>query len=223
MTFIKDTLTIAAKDLSAEWRGREMLPAGVIFALLIILVFSFALETQVALRPDAAAGVFWAALTFMGVLSFNRSLAAEREAAGMDGLLLAPVSRTAIYLGKLLASLALLLVGAAVLLPIYAALYNLNIFKPGFALTLLLGLLGFTAPGTLLAAMSNQARTRDLLLPLLLLPVTMPVLIGAVEASRIFLAGGAWNEAAPWLTLLACSDVIFMAAGLLIVDQVLEE
>ncbi len=134
-------------------------------------------------------GVLWVTFVFAGTLGLNRSLAVEKDRGCLDGLLLAPVDRTAIYFGKMLANLIFMLMVAVIVLPVYSILYNTNLFNPGLMLVILLGSEGYVAVGTLLAAMAVQTRTRDILLPILLFPVIIPVLVAAVKASGGFLEG----------------------------------
>lgn len=211
------------KDLAAEWRSREILTAQLTFSLLVLIIFNFALEFNPKARYSVAVGVLWTLFAFAGILGLNRSWGLERENQCLEGLLLAPVERSAIYVGKALSSLTLLFVTAALVLPIYAALYNINLFHPGFLLVLVLGFVGYVGLGTLIAAMSVQARTRDILLPLLLFPLFFPVLVMAVRASAAFLTGSSWAEVLPWLRSLLVYDVIFLTASFLAFEFVVEE
>jgi heme exporter protein B len=173
-------LAIVWKDLVAEMRSREMLSSMLVFALLVILVFNFALELDAKTRANVTAGVLWVTFTFAGTLGLNRSMAVEKDRGCLDGLLLAPVDRTAIYFGKVLGNLIFMLVVAAIVLPVYSILYNVNLFIPGLLGVIFLGCIGYVSVGTLLATMSVQTRTRDILLPILLFPVVIPVLVAAV-------------------------------------------
>ena len=141
----------------------------------------------------------------------------------MDGLLLAPVDRSAIYFGKVLGNLVFMLMVEIIVLPIYSLLYNVNLFDPGLLLVILLGSIGYVAVGTLLAAMAVQARTRDILLPILLFPVVLPVILAAVKASTGFLDGSEMELIRPWLNLLIAYDIIFSAVAFMVFDYVVEE
>lgn len=141
----------------------------------------------------------------------------------MDGLLLAPVDRSAIYFGKVLGNLVFMLMVEIIVLPIYSLLYNVNLFDPGLLLVILLGSIGYVAVGTLLAAMAVQARTRDILLPILLFPVVLPVILAAVKASTGFLDGSEMEMIRPWLNLLIAYDIIFSAVAFMVFDYVVEE
>ncbi len=174
-------------------------------------------------RQSVTAGVLWVTFAFAGTLGLNRSLALERDGGCLDGLLLAPVDRSAIYFGKVIGNLAFMLIVAAIVLPTYSALYNTNLFRPGLLLVILLGSIGYVVVGTLLAAMAVQARTRDVLLPILLFPVVLPVLVAAVKASNGFLQDLPLAEILPWVNLLIVYDVIFAAVSLMVFDFVVEE
>jgi heme exporter protein B len=214
---------VAWKDLTAELRSRELLSAMLIFAMLVILVFNFALELDKKSRETVTAGVLWVTFAFAGTLGLNRSMSVEKDRGCLDGLLLAPVDRSAIYFGKVISNLAFMLIVEVIVLPIYSVLYSVNLFNPGLLSVILLGSLGYVAVGTLLATMAVQTRTRDVLLPILLFPVVIPVLVSAVQASKGFLAGLEMSEIMPWLNLLIVYDVIFIAAAFMTFDYVVEE
>jgi len=216
-------LAVAWKDLAVEWRSRELLSAMLVFALLVIFIFNFALELDPLARSEITSGVLWVTFTFAGTLGLNRSMAVEKDRGCLDGLLLAPVDRTAIYFGKVVANLAFLWAVAAIVLPVYSILYTVNLFNGGLLAVILLGSLGYVAVGTLLAAMAVQARTRDILLPILLFPVAIPLVVAAVKASSGFLEAIPVAEIWPWLNILIVYDVIFTAAALMVFDFVVEE
>ena len=221
--FWKAMSAIIWKDLAAEWRSRELLSAMLVFALLVILIFNFALELDAQARVNVTAGVLWVTFTFAGTLGLNRSMAIEKDRGCLDGLLLAPVDRTAIYFGKTVSNLIFMWVMAAIVLPAYSILYNTNLFNPGLLLVILLGSIGYIAVGTLLATMAVQTRTRDILLPILLFPVTVPVLVAAVKASEGFLQAVDWVDIQPWITLLIVYDVIFTAVAFMLYEFIVEE
>ncbi len=214
---------VIAKDVAAEWRSRELVSAMLVFGLLAILIFNFALQLDARTRATVTSGVLWVTFAFAGTLGLNRSMAVEKEAACLDGLLLAPVDRSVIYFGKAISNLIFMLIVELVVLPIYSILYNTNLFIPGLLLVILLGSIGYVAVGTLLASMSVQTRTREILLPILLFPVSIPVLITAVKSSTGFLEGQAMEAILPSLNLLITYDVIFVALSFLVYDYVIEE
>ncbi|MEN8172099.1 MAG: heme exporter protein CcmB [Chloroflexota bacterium] len=221
--FLRALWAIVWKDLSAEWRSRELFTAMLVFSLLVIVIFNFALELDVRARSAVTSGVLWVTFAFAGTLGLNRSMATEKDRGCLDGLLLAPVDRSAIYFGKAIANLVFMFVVEAVVLPVYSVLYNTNLFKPGLILVIFLGSVGYVAVGTLLSTMAVHSRTRDILLPILLFPLAIPVLIAAVKASSGFLAGLEIAEVMTWLNLLIVYDLIFMAIAFMFFDFVVEE
>jgi heme exporter protein B len=221
--FLNSMGAVVWKDLAAEWRSRELISAMLVFALLVIFIFNFALELNPTQRAGVTSGVLWVTFVFAGTLGLNRSLAVEKDRGCLDGLLLAPVDRTAIYFGKALSNFVFMLLTAAIVLPVYSILYNTNLFQPGLIAVILLGSEGYVAVGTLLAAMSVQTRTRDILLPILLFPVIIPVLVAAVKASSGFLQGLPMEEITPWLNLLIVYDVVFTAVAFMVFEFVVEE
>lgn len=221
--FLRAVGAIVWKDLAAELRSRELISAMLVFALLVILIFNFALELDTKTRASVTAGVLWVTFAFAGTLGLNRSMAMEKDRGCLDGLLLAPVDRSAIYFGKAIGNLIFMFIVEIIVLPVYSVLYNTNLFQPGLLLVILLGSLGYVAVGTLLASMAVQTRTRDVLLPILLFPVAIPVFIAAVKASSGFLQGIEMAEITPWLNLLITYDVVFSAVAFMVFDYVVEE
>lgn len=222
--FLRSMTAVIWKDLAVEWHSRELLSAMLVFALIVIFIFNFALELDPKSRAGITAGVLWVTFTFAGTIGLNRSLAMEKDRGCLDGLLLAPVDRTAIYFGKMIANLIFMLAAALIVLPVYAVLYNnFNIFNPGLLLVIFLGSLGYVAIGTLLAAMSVQTRTRDILLPILLFPVIIPLVVASVKASSGFLQGLPWRDLSTWINLLLVYDVVFTAASFMVFDFVVED
>jgi len=221
--FMKAVSAVVWKDLQAEFRSRELFSAMLVFSLLIILIFNFALELDVKTRQTVTAGVLWSTFAFAGTLGLNRSMAIEKDRGCLDGLLLAPVDRSAIYFGKVISNLAFMLIVEAIVLPVYSILYNINLFEPGLLMVILLGSIGYVAVGTLLAAMSVQTRTRDILLPILLFPVAIPVLLAAVKASGGLLAGVPFEEVQFPISLLIAYDVIFIAVAFMTFENIVEE
>jgi heme exporter protein B len=224
-SFLRALSAITWKDISAELRSRELLTAMLVFSLLVILIFNFALDLDPATRKQSTitAGVLWVIFTFAGTLGLNRSMATEKDRGCMDGLLLAPVDRSAIYFGKALSNLVFMLLVEVIVLPVYSLLYKINLFNPGLLLVILLGSIGYVAVGTLLSAMAVQARTRDVLLPILLFPVVLPVVLAAVKASTGFLDNLPMSEISPWLNLLIVYDIIFTSVAFMVFDFVVEE
>jgi len=221
--FFKAVSAVIWKDLQAEFRSRELFSAMLVFSLLIILIFNFALELDIKTRQSVTSGVLWATFAFAGTLGLNRSMAIEKDRGCLDGLLLAPVDRSAIYFGKMISNLAFMLTVEVIILPVYSVLYNVNLFQPGLLMVILLGSIGYAGVGTLLAAMSVQTRTRDILLPILLFPVIIPVLLAAVKASSGFLEGVEISEIILPINLLIVYDVIFISLAFMFFEYIVEE
>ncbi len=221
--FLRSLGAIIWKDLAAELRSREMLSAMLVFALLVILIFNFSLELDAQARTSVTGGVLWVTFAFAGTLGLNRSMAMEKDRGCLDGLLLAPVDRSAIYFGKAIGNLIFMLVVEVIVLPVYSVLYNTNLFQPGLIGVILLGSVGYVVVGTLLSSMAVQTRTRDILLPILLFPVIVPVLVAAVKASGGFLSAAPMDEITPWVNLLLVYDVVFTAVAFMVFEFVVEE
>ncbi len=221
--YVRSMTAIVWKDLAAELRSRELISAMLVFALLVILIFNFSLGLDPLTRREVTAGVLWVTFAFAGTLGLNRSLAIEKDRGCLDGLLLAPVDRSSIYFGKAIGNLVFMFAVEAIVLPLYSVLYNVNLFNPGLLLVIALGSIGYTAVGTLLASMAVQTRTRDVLLPILLFPLVIPVLLSAVRASTGFLNGLPMEEIWPSLNLLVVYDLIFIALAFMFFDYVVEE
>jgi heme exporter protein B len=225
MRYLGKVWAIVWKDIVAELRTREMFSAMFVFAVLVVVIFHFAFDLRVtgeAVR-EVAPGALWVAFAFSGILGLNRAFVAEKDRGCLDGLLLAPVDRSAIYFGKMLGNLVFMLIVEIIVLPVYSILYNTNLFNPGLLAVILLGSIGYVAVGTLLSSMAVQTRTRDILLPILLFPVALPLFIAAVKASTGFLQGLEMAEISPWLNLLIVYDLVFTAVSFMVFDYVVEE
>ncbi len=222
-SYLNAVRAVIWKDLTAEWRTRENLSAMLVFALLVILIFNFALELDIQAQESLSAGVLWATFIFAGTIGLNRSMAVEKDRGCLDGMLLAPVDRSVIYFGKAIGNLIFMLLVEIIVLPVYSFLYQVPVFQPGFLLVVLLGSIGYVAVGTLLATMVIQVRTRDILLPILLFPLTLPVIIAAVKASQGFLQMVPLNDISAWLNLLIVYDLIFTSVAFMVFDFVVEE
>ncbi len=220
--FLVTVRALVWRDLLAEYRSREVLGGGTVFALLTLVVFNFAIDLRLENAAEVAPGILWIGFAFAGMLSFGRSFANERERGTLDGLLLAPIDRGAIYLARAITNTILMGVVELVSLPVFVALYNVRAAWGELLLTTALGTIGFTGAGTLVAAIAANTRAREIMLPLLLLPLTVPVLIASVKATAEALGARA-AEPLPWLQLLAGFDVIVVAASFLVFEYILDE
>ncbi len=221
--FLSPILTLAWKDILLELRTKEIITSMLVFAVLAVIIFNFAFDPTPAVLALVVPGILWVAFTFAGILGFNRSFILEKDRGSLDGLLLCPVSRDVIYLAKLAGTFLFMLTMEALLFPIFAVLYNVSLWIPGLFLVTALATLGFAAVGTLFTAMAVNTRSREIMLPLLLLPVTVPVIIAAVEATAALLGGAGLAELGRWLTLLLAFDVIFLVISSFLFGAVLEE
>jgi heme exporter protein B len=222
-SFFRQVLAIVAKDIAAELHTREMVSAMLVFAVLALLVFSFALDLGGAMARAAAPGVLWATVAFAGTLGLSRSLAREQQTGCIDGLLLAPMDRSAIFFGKALGNLAFIGVVEAVLLPLFSVLFDTPLLRPGVLVVTALGTVGYAAVGTLLAAIAINTRAREVMLPILLLPLAIPVLIAAVQATGWLVEGGTLAEVGGWVRLLVAYDLMVVAVSVLTFGYVVEE
>ena len=211
MRLLSATLAIAWKDVRLEIRSRDTVVSALIFGLIVVVVFNFGLNRTPGSLAPVAPGLLWVAYGFVGVLAMNRAFARELEQGALDGLLAAPVSRDAVFLGKMLGTLAFMLVIEAVLLPVFAVMLDLPTLSPILGLVILLATIGFATVGTFFAAIAAQTRSREILLPVLFFPVIVPVIIAAVEATSLVLQGGpmlgVWTR---WLPLLVVFDALFL-------------
>ena len=222
-TFFHQVWAIIAKDLAAELHTREIFSAMFVFAVLTLLIFSFALDLRGALARAAAPGVLWATIAFAGTLGLNRSMAREQQTGGIEGLLLAPVDRTALFFGKALGNLALMLAVELVLIPLAMVLFDVAFLRGGVLLTMLLGTLGYATLGTLLAAIAVNTRAREVMLPILLLPLLVPLLIAAVQATNGLLEGATWAGIGGWGQILVVYNLLIVAVAMLTFGYVIEE
>jgi heme exporter protein B len=221
MTFLAPVLAILWKDIRCELRSKQTWTGMGLFALLVLVIFNFAFDLRVDNKAAIAPGVLWVAFVFASLLGLGRTIAAEREKGSMDRLLLCPVDRKAIYLAKLLGNLLFIGVVEIVALPVYAALFNVPLFAGALLPIVLLGTLGVATIGTLFSAMAAATRARELLLPVLVFPLIVPVVISAVRATGSLIVA-APNEP-PWLGLIAAFDVIFLSISMLMFEFVIEE
>jgi heme exporter protein B len=215
---------VAWKDLLVERRSKETLNALLFFSLALLFVFQFALGPDRERLAAVLPGLLWLGFILSGVLGLGRAFLVERENDCWEGLLLTPGDKSAIYLGKLAGSLVLMLVVETLVLALFVLFFNVDLGPalPGLALVIVLGTIGVAAVGTLFAAMTAQVRARELLFPVLLLPVLVPVLLGTVRVTEALLLREPLGEVAHWFKLLAAADVIYLVVGLLTFDVILE-
>ena len=231
----KRVWAVAWKDLLTERRAKAAFNAMAFFAGLVLFTFGFALGPDLPaptpglgegpLLRQLAPGLLWVTILFAGVLAVDRSFQLELERGGLDGLRLFPGDRKAVYLGKLFANLAVMVLMELLILPIAAILYGLDLWTraPALAGVALLATLGFAAMGTFYAALTANLRARQVLLPLLLFPVLIPIVLAAVKATSLVLQGDPMDQLGSWVKLLGAADLLFLTVCMLTFEHVLEE
>ncbi len=224
MTYARRAWVVLWKDLLVERRSKETLNALLFFSLLLLFVFQFTLGADRDRLAAALPGLLWLAFLLSGLVGLGRTFLAERENDCWEGLLLAPGDKSAVYVGKLAGNVLLMLAVEALLLALFGLFFNVDVAAHlgGLMLVAVLGTIGFAAVGTIFAAMTAHVRARELLFPVLLLPVQVPVLLGAVKATEAVLAGEPLGAVAHWLKLLLAADVVYVAVGILTFDVILE-
>jgi len=226
MKFLRQALAVAAKDLRSEIRSKESINASLAFALVILFLFSLAFDPTSDEVREIAGGLLWLVFAFAGTLILNRSFARELVNDCLDALLASPVSGAQLYLGKAIANFVILMAVEALAMPVFSIFYNVH-WKDAqtiwiLAVVMLLGTWGLTVIGTLFSAMTVNLRLRELMLPMLVYPMMIPALMGAITLSALLVAGeplGADNQV--WFRLLVAFDVIFTLLSLAFVETVL--
>jgi len=224
MNFFNAIRWIAWKDLISEMRSRENISSMFFFALIVILIFSFSFSMDQQSARELMPGIMWVAFVFTGIIGLGKSFTAELQNDCLENLQMNPVPRGAIYLGKLASNLLFITVVELILFPLFVIFFNLDVFEkiPLFMLILIAGTFGVSAVGTLFSAMTVQIRAREVMLPILLLPLIVPVMIGAVEATGSVLRGESFAFYGPWLELLIVFDLIFTIVSFWVFDFILD-
>jgi len=220
MSFLNKVLVIVWKDVMAELRTKEMFSSMLVFALLLIVIFNFSFELRVDNLAQVAPGVLWVTFAFASTLELNRALSLEMENGCLDGLFLAPMDRSVIYFGKMLGNLIFISAIEALMLPIFSVLFELNLIQPPLLLTIFLGTIGIAAVGTLLSAIAVNTRAREVMLPVLLFPIILPVVISAVKVTAGILDGIPLSDLAHWFRFLIAFDIIFLVVSYMTFDYV---
>jgi heme exporter protein B len=223
MNFWQAVNAIVWKDIRAELRTKDIFSSMFVFALLSVIVFNFAFQLRVPDMKMVAPGIIWVAVTFAGTLGLNRAFVIELDKGSLAGLLLAPMDRSAIYFGKMLGNLIFMLVVETILLPLIMIFFNLSLITPLHLLVLFLGTFGFAAVGTLFSAIAVNTRAREVLLPILLFPVLIPVLVTGANMTGKLVDGGGLADIMAGLQLVLFYDVLFAVVAYLTFDYVVEE
>ncbi len=223
--YLNQIAAIVSKDIATELKTRELFSSMFVFAVLVMLIFIFSVNLSIEKANEVGPGILWVAIFFAGTLGLNRSFMLEKENGCLQGLILTPADRTAIYFGKLISNFVFLLIMEAFLLPIFMIFFNVDLLSHlgPLLLVILLGTLGFCAIGTLLSSLSSNLKTREIMLPILLYPLIVPVAIGSVRMTGQILAGEPLSEMMNWIGLTLCFDIIYIGASILTIDHILEE
>jgi len=214
---------IGRKDLLLETRNKDIIVAVSAFALLVLMVFTFAIDINQVNAKLTGPGILWASIAFAGVTGLNRAFALELEGNTLEALMLAPISRDLIYVGKMFGNFLFLTASQIIVVPIFAILFNLAVLRWEMLVISLLTTIGFSAIGTLFAAMSMRVRAREVMLPLLFLPVVTPLIMAAVESTSHVVNDGSWPEIAQWIQLALAFDIAFIVISAFIFQQILED
>jgi len=223
MRFWGKVIAITWKDVLSEMRTKEIVFSVLIFTFLVIVIFNFAFSASQETMRLVAPGILWVTFTFAGILSLNRSFIPEKEDGCLEGLMACPISREVIYVGKMLGSLLFLLIIEIIALPIFALLFNLPLLSAQFVTITFLATVGFVAVGTLFSALAVNTKAREMVLPILFLPVVVPIIISAVKASELALSGESWSGLSPWLQIIGAFDAIFLVVSFWVFAFVIEE
>jgi heme exporter protein B len=216
---------VAAKDLKIEWRTKTAFASSIVFAVLVLAVFYFARDPTAVAALDIAPGALWVTFTFAAMLGLNRAFLLEKENRALDGILLAPVPRSAVFLGKLVGNLAFVAVVESVSLPLFVLFYDVAIWRqlPALIGVMAMATVAFVSVGTLLSSMVVRTRFAELMLPILLLPFLIPPVVGAVQLTSRVLAERPLSDLVGWLKLLASFDIVFVALCFFLFEATLEE
>ncbi len=224
-SYLGKVLNIAVKDFRVELRSKERLYSMLIFSLLVMIIFNFAFDPGAEYVREVSPGILWVALVFSATLGLNKTFSAEKEQDCLQGLMLAPMDRSGIYLGKVLGNTAFSLVIAVTTLPFFAVFFNIPVMPhlPQLLLVIVLATVGFICVGTLFAAISVGVKRGEMMLPLLLFPVEVPVIIAAVKATGMLLDGKPLVDYSMWLKVLALFDVIYITVSFVTFEYLIEE
>ncbi len=216
---------IYRKDMVVEYRTRERVVTMFVFSLIVVVIFNFAFNTGQDAIQRVVPGMIWVAFAFAGMLSASRSFTPEKDRGTFDGLLLAPIDRGSIFLGKLLGNITLIGLVQLAMLPLFVLFFNMTIlpYLSKLLVIFFLGTVGFSSVATLFAAVAVNTRMRDVMLPVLLLPVASPVLIALVETTRTIFEGGDWQDMTNWIRLLSVFTVVFLVASVMLFEYIVEE
>lgn len=224
MNYFKAVLAILKKDILMEIRTKETTNATLVFSILITIVFSFISEPGSKTEQAVAGGIFWMAVTFSGILGLNKTMMSEIQGGNFEALMLAPIDRSAIFFGKVISNFLFLTILEIILVPLFLVFYNVNLVSHWLMVVIiLLATYGYSVTGTLFSMISVRTKTREIMLPLLMLPILVPVIIAAILSTNIFLFNQEITYCYNWIKLMAVFDIIFTAVIFAIFSAVIEE
>lgn len=221
--YLRQVGALLWKDFLIELRTRDAVAAIMVFGIVALTVFNFAFELRAESVGLVAPGVLWVAILFAGTLGLGRSFSHERERGSMEGILLCPADRGTIFIAKFLANLVFITLAEMVIVPIYDSFLDVPTLRAGVVGVILLATVGFAAVGTVFGAMSVNTRAKEVMLPVLLLPVLVPLIIGAVRATTLLIDGQPFSEAQTWVNLLIVIDVVYLAISFIVFEFVVED
>ena len=214
---------LTLKELRIESRNRDVAVAIVMFASLVIAIFAIAIESTMRNSLETGPGVLWAAITFAGVIGLTRASSHELENDAIGGLMMAPVTRDIVFIGKSLGNFVFLTIATSIVFIVFAFMFNLNVFRFEIIVVALLATAGFSGVGTLFSSLTYRVRAREVLLPMLFLPSVSPLLFAAIQVTSSVVSGGSWSSSLPWLHLAIVYDVVFLTASTLLFGYVLDD
>lgn len=224
MIYLKTIYTILKKDILMEIKSRETINSSLVFAVLLVITFSFIMEPASDVERKIAGGIFWMAVTFAGILSINKNMMNEMQGGNFEALMIAPVDKSAIYFGKVISNFIFLIVLEIILILLFIIFYNINILSHKLMIVVLIAATyGYAAIGTLFSIISIKTKAREFMLPLLMIPIMIPIIIAAILATNVFIFGYDINLSYLWIRLMVVFDIIFSAVIFAIFSNIIEE
>jgi len=223
--YFEQVTAIVWKDFVTELKTRELFSSMFVFAVLVILIFIFSINLSIVNGNDVGPGILWVAILFAGTLGLNRSFALEKENGCLQGLMLTPVDRTVIYFGKMLSNMLFLSIMEAFILPVFMIFFNVDLISHlgSLLFVIFIGTLGFSALGTLLSSLASNLKTKEIMLPILLYPMMVPIAIGSVRMTGLILEGKPLADMMNWVGLTLVFDVVYIAVSIMTIDHIFEE
>lgn len=221
--FIHSALIIFRKDIIVELRTRENIGSILPFSIVIAFIFNFTFDPSPQLMASVGPGIVWVAFIFSGTLGMNRLFLLERESETLEGLLISPVPKESIFIGKFLGILCLLLVIEGILIPVFLVLYNFNLFEIRFICIALCATVGFSSVGSLFSAIAVNTKAREIMLPVLFLPIILPIIIASAAATEKIFTTNGWSDVIPWMQLIIFLDFVYLVLSSILFGSVVEE